>query len=177
MKWWQNVDYVVWVICILMLLFLNISWLLLSSVTIEVDTRVPGALMQWGTIGNARLWYEDKWWLTMQILFYKKTLLVSQIKRKPRKIGTVKKRAKKAMNISRILKIIFQITKTFRVTYWSLAVDTGDYAINAPLYVLNFFPNTSKHVRVNFHNENYLVLKAKNSLWNILHVYLRKNIF
>ena len=68
------------------------------------------------------------------------------------------------------------MAKTFRITEWKLALDTGDYSLNAPLYPLNFLPYTINHILVNFQNENYLALKVRNRPWKILIVFL-KSIF
>ena len=68
---------------------------------------------------------------------------------------------------------IVRVIKTFRVTKWELAVDSGDYSRNAQLYPLNFLPYTFKHLYVNFRDENYLLLTIRNRPWKILYSFLR----
>ena len=133
------------------------------------------AKLEWISIGKAVLWYDNEWWLSMRILFYKKTIRFSEIKSKPKKIKepTSKKKPKRRMKIKQLLKKIVRIIKTFRVTEWQLAVDTGDHTQNAQLYPLNFLPYAFKHLHINFSNENYLLLKIRNRPWKILYAFLR----
>lgn len=77
------------------------------------------------------------------------------------------------MKIRQLLKKAVRIIKTFRVTEWRLAVDTGDHTRNAQLYPLNFLPGTFRHLQINFRDENYLVLKIRNRPWKILYAFLR----
>jgi hypothetical protein len=100
---------------------------------------------------------------------------LSEMKTKQKKIkdATVKKKGKGKMKISRVLKKAIRVIKTFRVTEWHLAIDTGDHTCNAQLYPLNFLPYTFKHLHINFHDQNYLVLKIRNRPWKILYAFLR----
>ena len=111
------------------------------------------------------------WRLRINAPFYEKTFYLSELKTKPRKIKTAGagKKEKKKRSLRDILKMITAITKTFRVTEWKLALDTGDYTLNAVLYPLNFLPHTANHLLVNFQNENYLVLKVRNRPWKIVY--------
>ena len=168
----------IWIIVILLLLILLLSWLLLSSLNIELDSRIPRAGIKWGTIGNARIWYEEGWRMHVHVPFYQKTFNLAEIKRKPRKIipEDAGNKEKKRRNLRRMIKMIIPMAKTFRITEWKLALDTGDYSLNAPLYPLNFLPFASNHVLINFQNENYVVLKVRNRPLKILIVFL-KTIF
>ena len=167
-----------WIAVILLLLILLLCWLLLSSLNIELDSRVPRAGIKWGTIGNAGIWYEEGWRMHVHVPFYQKTFNLAEIKRKPRKIVTedAEKKNKKRRNLRRMIKMIIPMAKTFRITEWKLALDTGDYSLNAPLYPLNFLPFAVNHILINFQNENYLVLKVRNRPWKMLIVFL-KTIF
>ena len=77
------------------------------------------------------------------------------------------------MKISRVLKKLIRVLKTFRVTEWQLAVDTGDHTVNAQWYPMNFLPYTYKNLHINFIDENYLVLKMRNRPWKIVFALLR----
>ena len=167
-----------WIAVILLLLILLLSWLLLSSLNIELDSRIPRAGIKWGTIGNARIWYEEGWRMHVHVPFYQKTFNLAEIKRKPRKIipEDAGNKEKKRRNLRRMIKMIIPMAKTFRITEWKLALDTGDYSLNAPLYPLNFLPFAFNHVLINFQNENYVVLKVRNRPLKILIVFL-KTIF
>lgn len=164
-----------WLIIILLFIGLLLCWLLVSPLEIEIDTRSPKAELRWLGIGGVKVWYEEEWWLSLRILFYRKTIRFSEIKPKPKKIkeAATKKKQKRKLKIARMLEKIICVTRTFRVTEWQLAVDTGDHAGNAQLYPLNFLPYTFGHLHVNFRNENFLLLKVRNRPWRILYVFLR----
>jgi hypothetical protein len=142
---------------------------------VEVDTRIPWAGVRWITIGKASVWYEKEWWFSVQILFYRKTMRFSDIKPARKKIreGDVKKKRKKKVKLSRMLKKMIRVIRTFRVTEWQLAVDTGDYTLNAQLYPLNYLPYAFEHLDINFRDTNFLVLKIRNRPWKILRAFLR----
>ncbi|HEY6063946.1 MAG TPA: hypothetical protein VIV35_10080 [Chitinophagaceae bacterium] len=165
----------IWLTGIVVLLIFILCWLLVSPLVIEIDTRVPHAGLRWVSIGNARIWYENEWWLSMQILFFRKTFRLAEMKSKPKKIknGKEKKKPGKRMKVSRVLRKLWRVVKTFRVTKWQLAVDSGDYTRNAQFYPLNFLPHTFKHMDINFRDENYLLLTIRNRPWKILFAFLR----
>ncbi|HLO38028.1 MAG TPA: hypothetical protein VK173_06055, partial [Lacibacter sp.] len=136
------------VIFLLFILFV----LLLSPFYIEVDTRIPEVSFHWQNIGGASIWYDEEWRLSMQLFFYSKTMSIQQLKNKH---GKKKPRVQKKKRInegSRFRKIqkMVRVLKTFRVTEWKLALDTGDYTRNAQLYPLNFIPYAAEHVHINF---------------------------
>jgi len=163
-----------WIIVLLSLLFF-ICWLLISPVEVEIDSRIPRAKLQWVGIGTAVLWYDDEWRLSMYILFFRKTIRFSKIKRKPKKKRpeTATKKPKKRKNIRKQLTKAARIIKTFRVIEWQLAIDTGDQTRNAQLYPLNFLPGAFRHLDINFRNESYLYLKIRNRPWKMVYEFLR----
>jgi len=165
----------IWLIIVLFSLIALLYGLLISSVELEVDSRIPFVRLRWYCIGQAVIWYDNEWWLSMRIVFYKKTICFSELKSKPKKINdaATKKKPKRSMKIRRMLRKMVRVVKTFRVTEWQLAFDSGDHTRNAQLYPLNFLPTTFKHLHINFRNENYLVLKIKTRPWKIVYAYLR----
>jgi len=164
-----------WVIGILTMLVLIICLLLLSIIIIEVDTRVPEAAVRWGVIGNAKIWYAGEWWLRLQLPFYRKTFRMADMKsnRLKRKTIIEKEKPKKGRKLKLVVKKIFRVMKSFRVSEWKLALDSGDYVTNAQIYPLNFFPKVFRHLFVNFNGENFLVLKMSNRSWKILYNFFR----
>ena len=163
----------IWII-ILAVITGFLCWLLFSPLRLEVDTRVPQAGLKWLGIGSFSVWDEEEWWLSMRIFFYRKTMKLSEIKvMREKKDGTLNKKWKRAMNISRMMTKMISVIKTFRVTEWELAIDSGDYSRNAQVYPLNFLPHTFEHLYINFRNENYLLLKIRNRPWKILYSLLR----
>ncbi len=164
----------IWVFIIIIFLLFILCWLLLSPLVMELDTRIPGAAVQWQNIGHAELWYDEEWYLSMQLLFYHKTFRMDELRKKSSGKKTLtQKKKKKKMNRSRMAQKIIRVLQSFRVTEWKLAIDTGDYARNAQLYPLNFIPRTYDHLQINFAGENYLLLKIRNSPWRILYNWLR----
>jgi len=164
-----------WLIGVAVLIFLIFFIFLLSAIVIEVDTRVPQAGIRWGSLGKAKIWYNNEWWLSVQLLFYRKTIQVTGIKSKANKTvaAIAKKKPKKKLILKKFSKKIFPIIKTFKTLEWILAIDTGDNVYNAQLYPLNFLSKTYGHVFINFNNENFLVLKIRNYPWQILYSLLK----
>ena len=66
-----------------------------------------------------------------------------------------------------------KLIKTFRVTNWKVAIDTGDTVKNAWLYPLNFIPDTRRHLHINFEDENYLVFSVRNAPWKLAYAFFR----
>jgi len=164
----------IWIIGTIIFFLLILCWLLLSPLVMELDTRIPGAAVQWLNIGHAELWYDEEWFLSMQLLFYHKTFRMDELRKKsPWKKALPQKKKTKKMSKSRMAMKIFHVLQSFRVTEWKLAIDTDDYALNAQLYPLNFIPRTVEHLQINFAGENYLLLKIRNSPWKILHAWFR----
>ena len=87
----------VWITGLLLSLLLLLCWLLLSSLNIELDSRIPGAGIKWGTIGTAKIWYDETWKIHIRAPFYEKTFPLAELKGKSRKIipeGTQQRRRK-----------------------------------------------------------------------------------
>jgi hypothetical protein len=166
---------VIWLISILLVLLLLISWILLAPLVIQLDTRIPEAGLRWKSIGQVKIWHDGEWWLSMQLLFYRKTIRMDGRKSNPKKNSTVPASGKqpKKRKISHLFTRIVRVITSFRVKEWKLVVDTGDYTRNAKLYPLNFMPYTHEHLFINFNGENYLALQIMNRPWKILYAFLR----
>jgi hypothetical protein len=151
------------------------GWLLLSQIRIVIDTRVPEAGIQWVSIGTARIWYDQEWWLGIRVLFFRKTIRLAALQSKPKQVKehSGKKKPGVGTKPRRMWKKLIRTLKTFRINEWQLALDTGDYTQNARLYPLNFLPFTMEHLSVNFKDENYLVVKISNRPWRMIVAYLQ----
>ena len=161
----------IWLIILLALLSF-IAWLLITPLVFEVDTRIPCAGLKWRGIGSVGIWYENEWWLTIRVFFYRRTIRLSEIMTNSGKIkeDAEKKTEKRRIKTRRLLMKLLRAIRTFRVTKWELTIDTGDNVLNAQLYPLNYLPCTFKHLEINFRNENYLFAKISNRPWRILRV-------
>jgi hypothetical protein len=163
-----------WLIIILLFIGILLGWLLFSLLKLEVDTRIPNAELRWIGVGSVRIWYEDEWWLSIRLFFYRKTIRFTQINTRSEKLNsTAKTEQRKKLKIKRRLKKIIRVIKTFRVIEWQIAIDTGDHTRNAQLYPLNFLSRALGHLSINFRDENFLVLKISNRPWKILYAFLR----
>ena len=165
----------IWLVIILLVVCLFAGWLLFSPLQLDIDTRSASAELRWLSIGGVRIWYEEEWWMSARILFYRKTIRVSRMKATSKKVkkAPVKVKQEGKINRARMMRKAIRAIRTFRVTEWQLAVDTGDYAGNACLYPLNFLPGTAGHLHINFSEENFLVIKTRNSPWKLLYAFLR----
>lgn len=163
-----------WLIGIAVFILLLVCLFLFSVIVIEMDTRVPAAAIRFGGIAKAKIWYDDEWWLDIQVLFYYKHIRMSGIKKKPAlaKAKRIKKKSNKKMQ-KRMLRKIIPLLKTFRVKECTWALDTGDPVWNAQLSLVNFLPFTRRHIFVNFQGQNYFVLKVRNYPWRILYTYFK----
>ncbi|MBS1511600.1 MAG: hypothetical protein JST86_12210 [Bacteroidetes bacterium] len=164
-----------WVAGILIFLVLAIVLLLLSVIELVVDTRIPMAGIHFGVWGSARIWHKDGWLLYLHVPFYHKTIPLTGSIRKGSKAAPVHKDRplKKRIPLKKVLKKSTAVLKTFSVDEYTLAVDTGDFTVNARLYPLNFLPGARNHLFINFHNNNFLVLKLHNYPWRMLYALLR----
>lgn len=161
---------------ILLLIILLPAWLLLTPLEFKIDTRVPVIMVQWKSIGNATIFYEDEeWWLKVRVLFFSKKWDLVQIifadRKKRKKIvqSPRKKSGRKSMSFLKFFKIL----KTFQIVQWEIAYCAKDYTENAYRYWLNFSPLTRGHVRVNFFDENYFVLIIRNKAWRMAYAFLK----
>jgi len=162
----------VWVI-ILIVPLLILGWLLLAPLQLQIDTRIPEISFRWTSIGKAKMVYEqDKWWLKISVFFFFKQWDLEGLIFKPKK-KVRKNRPKTKRGLSKWLRKLFNLIKTFRVTKWQIAIDTGDEVRNAWLYSLNFCPGSSNHFCVNFFDENYLVLEIRNAPWKMVYALMK----
>ena len=162
-------------ITIIIILLLILCWLFLNPLELQIDTRTPQASLRWINIGKAIVTYDnEKWWLKVRVLFFYKQSdlekLIFAKKKKKKRVNRIAKKRKPGMNK---FKKFLKVAKTFRVTKWQIAIDTGDTVKNAWLYPLNFSAYTWKHVYINFTDENYIVLSIRNTPWKLAYAFLR----
>ena len=163
-----------WVLLLLIILLL--VWLLFSPLEFNIDSRIPMISVRWKSIGNAILSYENNdWWLNIQVLFFSKQWnveqMISTIRKKKKKMNQPdkEKKIRKSKPLGKFLKIL----KTFEIVEWQVSFSKNDNAANARWYWLNYFPLTINHVRVNFFDENYLVLVIRNVPWQIAYAFIK----
>ena len=161
-----------WVI-VFILPLLILGWLLLAPLQLQIDTRIPEISFRWISVGKAKIVYEqDKWWLKISVFFFFKQWDLEGLIFKPKK-KVRKNRPKTKRGLSKWLRKLFNLIKTFRVTKWQIAIDTGDDVRNAWLYSLNFYPGISNHFCVNFFDESYLLLEIRNAPWKMVYALMK----
>lgn len=160
-----------WILIIVILVLLLACWLLLSPFLLELDTASLSASFTWKGIGNANVWYNNEWWLFFRIFFFHKKIKLQGLNKKKEKpaLTPLEKKPGTPVPYHKIVSCL----KTFRVDEWTLAIDTGDYPLNAKLYPLNFLPGLRDHLDVNFMDRNYFYLKIRNTPWKLLYAYLQ----
>ena len=166
MVWWFII-----VICVLILL---LCWLALSPFELQVDTRTPQAFVKWFSIGQALVIFENEtWWLKIRILFFSKRWEMEKLvfgrKKKTKRPKPAKEKRKRRISLQKFLRLV----RTFRILQWQIAIDSGDVTKNAWLYALNFYPATRHHVFINYTDENYVLLKIRNTPWKLIVAFMR----
>jgi hypothetical protein len=160
----------VWILIVILIgIFFFHGWLIFSPLELLIDTRIPRASFRWVSIGKAMIVYEqDKWLLKISVWFFSKQWELEELlfrERKKKRVRKVKPNGKTAK--TKWLRKIPRLLKTFQVTQWRIAIDTGDDLKNAWLYPLNFYPSTSQHLFINFSGDNYLFVKIRNAAWKL----------
>jgi hypothetical protein len=117
---------------------------------------------------------EEKWLLKVQVLFYYNEWDLEKLifgrKKKKKATKSVKEKRKSTVNkFNRFLRVL----KTFKIMEWQIAIDTGDPIRNAWLYPLYFSRRAWKHLYINFIDENYLVIKIRNTPWKLAFAFMR----
>ena len=159
---------------IIILLTRIIIWLLTAPVYIEIDTRISEAKVRWTPIGRCTIWYRQEWLLYVRVPFYRHTFRLAAPTFQKKKPTEKKAKPAQRKNIPRKLRKGWQVLQSCTVQQWQLSIDTGDYAKNAVLYPLTFYPALYGHLMISFTNESYFFIRIRNQLWKILVVYLRR---
>lgn len=163
-----------WWILLVVFFLLVACWLFFAPLEFQIDTRVPHASVRWISIGNAIVEYENgKWVLKLRVLLFYGQWELGKIgsarKKKQEKKFKPKKRRVKTKSITKL----FNLLRTFRITHWEMAIDTGDVIKNAWLYSLNFYWPVHRHLFINFSDDNYLFLEARSSPWKMVYAFIR----
>lgn len=157
------------------LLCLFVCIVLIAPMTLEIDTERACAVLYWVGIGHIRIWHEEEWWLSMRVLFYRKTIAFSKLKKTSRKVTVAKEegRRQRGMRRKSIFVRLRNVAGTLRVTECRFFVDTGDFYWNARLFPLNFVPNGYGQLNINFYGKNSLFIKVKGRPWKMLIAFLQ----
>lgn len=161
-------------VIIILFICLLIVWLLTAPVYIEIDTRVPEASLRWKPVGRCTIRYEQEWLLFVQAPFYSHTFRLARITSKKKKPAEKKTKPAQRKNLPRKLRKGWQVLRSCTVQQWQLSIDTGDWAKNAQLYPLTFYPALRGHLMISFTDENYFLIRIRNQVWKMLVAFLRR---
>ena len=149
---------------ILFVFLLFVIYLLLTPITLFIDTESHQYYIQLRGLAKASIMQHDKEILIvkLKVLFLKFYVYplnyLGLDKRNKHKINNIKKK-RMLIKIKRILNIL----KTFRVKRFFVNIDTGNSYLNARLYPLFALLNYNRgNFHVNFEGQNQLVLLVKN---------------
>jgi len=163
-----------WLFILLSSLAFFVYWLITSPVDLNIDTEKAIAVFNWRRVGYIGIWYEDEWWVSMRVFFYRKKIPFSRIKKRSKKNNnTIKSSDKRRLKTKRNIEKLIAVAKTLQVMEWQLAIDMGEFSRNARLYPLNFLSCTYDHLNINFQNKNFLIIKIKGWPWKMLYAFLK----
>lgn len=156
---------------ILLVFFIALACILsLLPLQLEIDSDRLSAVISWKYIAVVILRFDKEWLMTVRVLFFRKTIPLASMRK-------IKKTAKKPTGNKKTntpsLKKIMNMIKAFRMEEWKLALDSGDYALNAQLYPLNFLPVFYPNLNINFMDEQYIYIRISSPPWKLLIAFLR----
>ncbi|MBS1660065.1 MAG: hypothetical protein JST68_03340 [Bacteroidetes bacterium] len=130
-----------------------LGWVLAATVEVVVDTEGPELAVWWSGI---RVWNMD--WEKM---------FSGERRRRGRKQMEGKRR--QGRNSGEGRGVWMRMMRQCRVEEFYLSLDTGDYAVNAVLYPLNYYPwPAGCRLRVNFEDYNRLRMRIGVRPWRLL---------
>lgn len=147
-------------------IILLLSWPLLSTVTLRLDTRLPQLTIDWKTVCTLQATYEqDTIMLKIRTPFFHRSWAPANTRdhkrRRPQPTG-------KHHTRPAVIRII-RVLKKCRLDALDLAADTGNPLLNAWLYPLNYIPLPARRtIRINFENDCYLRLQISAKPWRLL---------
>lgn len=162
-------------ITFLVLFLLFFGWLLLTPITLKIDSlREQFMLRIWG-LGKANLVItEEAFLIRVTLAWWSKNFQVfPSKKKKPEEKKPAKtKRKKKKMKWS--WRKMIRLLKTFKVKKLRLDLDTDNYILNAYLFpVFHFLRRPNQSVSINFMGRNECQLEVTNRVGKVLLALIR----
>ena len=151
---------------ILLAIVLLLSWPLLSTVIVRLDTSLPQLMIRWKTLCTLRATYDqDAITLEIRTPLFHRTWSPATRQDRRRPTQRPQKKHKKRPAFTRIVRAL----KACRVDAFHLAVDTDDAVLNAWLYPLNYISlPAGRTIRINFENDSYLRLQISARPWHLV---------
>jgi hypothetical protein len=150
----------------LLLLFGIALWLLLSPLTLKIDTDTGVYQMRYGRIANAKV-LPEKLAVRLWVFFWKKEYSLYDWKpgkeqKKARKNKKKKQGASKQIDQFQKWKPkIMGVIRAIRVKVFRLDIDTDDFVVNSYLYpVCHYLDKGRKQITVNYRGDATLKFTA-----------------
>lgn len=164
-----------WVLALL-ITGLIAAGLLFTVLKLVLDSERERAELRWGPIGSVTIDHAQEWRLRFRILFIRHSLPLVKLRKKNRKKKKIREKGKAhpSLHLRRIGTKTARLLRAFYVESWWIALDTGDYTLNARLYPLNYMPRLRGHVDINFEGRDELHLILRTTAWKLLRAWLIK---
>jgi hypothetical protein len=157
------------ILIIILVLLLILGYLFFAPFYLEVNTATGLYRIRFHKLASARLFFTNEsimseikiGWFTKQIdLLEPRTIEPVERKNSHRKISWKKMKA---------------VLASFKINKCTISVDTGDVELNGILYPVLYGLSvyTGKNIRINFLDENFVILEIKNSVARMSWAYLR----
>lgn len=162
-----------------------VLWLLFAPIVLNINSaRAVYMLSLFGLIRIAVVPADNTLLITISFLFLKKSFDVIELAAAPKKEKKKKKKKKKKKlslqktlskhsgSIKRIPGAAVKLLKTFEIRQLYVAVDTGNYPLNAKLFSLYGLQQHNIIFEINFINHNMIILDIRNRLIRIVPILL-----
>jgi len=128
--------------------------------------------MRFHKVARAKIYAtHESVYIELQIAGWHKVIdLLASKKKQVIKKEKLEKKKKRGFSISKVRALI----ASFKLLKCYISLDTGDMALNGILYpwFLWISSLTRKNIRINFYNENEVVLKIENNFFRVLRAYI-----
>lgn len=164
---------ILWLILIFLLFVL--FFLLFAPLIIQVDSDSGQYEARWNGITRVNLVFRESAILHLKIFRWKKEVDLLSGKKSKKKVKE-KKPGEKKKNIlpGKIFKKTIALLKSFRIHYFYLDIDTGNYLLNASLYpVAGLMTRKKKTFRINFMEELHWKMKITNNLFRMIMAFIK----
>lgn len=155
---------------VLAFVILLITYLLLAPLVLEMDSRNSLYRVRFHKLILIDF-IPDEFILRIKFLFWTKSIPLvssgSKTKEKNRKAVPGKRKAR--INLSKT----FSVLRSFGIVRFEMSVDTGSPELNGILYPIMFGLGAllKKEIRINFIDENYIILEIRNNLARMIRAY------
>lgn len=158
---------------ILIILSLVLFFLLFTPLLILVDSESGYYEIRWFGIAKVNLEFGESAMLAhLKIFLWEKEIDLLQLPGKKSKKKVKEKKQgekKKSIGPGRIFKKTMALLQSFRIQYFYLDTDTGNYLLNAWLYPLaELITYKKKTFRINFMEQFRWKMKITNNLFRII---------